>query len=134
VGFSSTPLAPNAGTHLPPEAAATQERRLEAVRFRVKAPVTRRPPHRSGRAQLTHPVPQAEPLLPLGAVQWGSGDTIGERKVSLVCPPIERSARRRLSGRALARAVLGREFPISTLSIVERVPSPTITHVSSRPP
>jgi hypothetical protein len=27
------------------------------------------------------------------------------------------------SGRALARAALGREFPISTLSMVERVPS-----------
>ena len=39
-----------------------------------------------------------------------------------------------LSGRALARAALGWEFPISTLSIVERVPSPTMTHVSSRPP
>jgi hypothetical protein len=39
-----------------------------------------------------------------------------------------------VSGRALARAALGREFPISTLSIVERVPSPTIAHVSSRPP
>jgi ABC-type dipeptide/oligopeptide/nickel transport system ATPase component len=38
------------------------------------------------------------------------------------------------SGRALARATLGREFPISTLSMVERVPSPTIAHVSSRPP
>jgi len=36
--------------------------------------------------------------------------------------------------RALARAALGREFPISTLSIMERVPSPTIAHVSSRPP
>ncbi len=39
-----------------------------------------------------------------------------------------------LSGRALARAALGQEFPISTLSIVERVPSPAIAHVSSRPP
>jgi len=39
-----------------------------------------------------------------------------------------------VSGRALARATLGREFPISTLSMVERVPSPTIAHVSSRPP
>ena len=39
-----------------------------------------------------------------------------------------------LSGRALARAALGREFPISALSIAERVPSPTIAHVSSRPP
>jgi hypothetical protein len=39
-----------------------------------------------------------------------------------------------LSGRALARAALGWEFPISTLSIVERVPRPTMTHVSSRPP
>jgi hypothetical protein len=38
------------------------------------------------------------------------------------------------SGRALARAALGWEFPLSTLSIVERVPSPTMTHVSSRPP
>ena len=38
------------------------------------------------------------------------------------------------SGRALARATLGREFPVSTLSIMERVPSPTIAHVSSRPP
>ena len=41
---------------------------------------------------------------------------------------------RSLSGRALARATLGREFPISALSIAERVPSPTIAHVSSRPP
>src|SRR5262249_45723641 len=39
-----------------------------------------------------------------------------------------------LSGRALARAALGREFPLSALSIAERVPSPTIAHVSSRPP
>jgi len=39
-----------------------------------------------------------------------------------------------LSGRALARAALGREFPVSTLSIMERVPSPAIAHVSSRPP
>src|SRR5262249_45903560 len=38
------------------------------------------------------------------------------------------------SGRALARAALGREFPLSALSIAERVPSPTIAHVSSRPP
>ena len=28
------------------------------VHFRVKAPVTRRPPHRPGRARLTHPVPR----------------------------------------------------------------------------
>jgi hypothetical protein len=33
------------------------------------------------------------------AVQWGSGDTIGERKVSLVCRPTARSARRRLPSR-----------------------------------
>ena len=66
-----------------------------------------RPPHRPVRAQLTHTVPQAEPLLPLGAVQWGSGDTIGERKVSLVCLPIERSARRRLP----SRGSLGPHFP-----------------------
>jgi multiple sugar transport system ATP-binding protein len=39
-----------------------------------------------------------------------------------------------LSGRALARAALGWEFPLSTLSIVVRVPRPTMTHVSSRPP
>ena len=38
-----------------------------------------------------------------------------------------------LSGRALARAAYG-EFPLSTLSIAERVPRPTIAHVSSRPP
>src|SRR6266699_2019368 len=48
-------LTPNAQAHLLPEAAA--KRRLEAVRFRVKAPVTRRPPHRSGREGFPHPVP-----------------------------------------------------------------------------
>src|SRR5438093_6798762 len=48
--------APNAGAHLLPEARATQERRLEAVRFRVKAPVPRRPPHRSGREGFPPPV------------------------------------------------------------------------------
>ena len=38
------------------------------------------------------------------------------------------------SGRALARAALGREFPLSTLSIVERVPSPTIDSRFQPPP
>ena len=66
-----------------------------------------RPPHRPVRAQLTHTVPQAELLLPLDAVQWGSGDTIGERRVSLVCLPIARSARRRLP----SRGSLGPHFP-----------------------
>ena len=32
---------------------------LSSVRFRVKAPVTRRPPHRSGREGFPHPVPQS---------------------------------------------------------------------------
>jgi hypothetical protein len=58
LGFSPAPWAPNAGAHLLPEAAARNERRLEAVRFRVKAPVTRRPPHRSGREGFPHPVPR----------------------------------------------------------------------------
>jgi hypothetical protein len=44
------------------------------------------------------------------------------------------SAVDQLSGRALVCAALGQEFPVSTLWIVERVPSPTIAHVSSRPP
>jgi hypothetical protein len=34
------------------------------------------------------------------------------------------------SSRTQARATLGREFPISALSIAERVPSPAIVHVS----
>ena len=41
------------------------------------------------------------------AVQWGSGDTIGEPKVSLVCRPTARSARRRLP----SRGSLGSHFP-----------------------
>ena len=49
----------------------------------------------------------------LDAVQWGSGDTIGERKVSLVCLPIERSARRRLP----SRGSLGPHFPTFTGTI-----------------
>src|SRR5215468_5670866 len=61
-------------------------------------------------------------------------DTVGEPGVSPRGPPRNRDARLRLSGRALARATLGREFPLSTLSMVERVPRPTIAHVSSRPP
>jgi hypothetical protein len=39
-----------------------------------------------------------------------------------------------LSDRVLAYTALGQEFPVATLSTVERVPSPTIAHVSSRPP
>ena len=35
-----------------------------------------------------------------------------------------------LSGRALARAALGWEFPISALSIAERGPRPALAHVS----
>src|SRR5262245_42810667 len=34
------------------------------------------------------------------------------------------------SSRAQARTTLGREFPISALSMAERGPSPTIAHVS----
>jgi hypothetical protein len=49
-------------------------------------------------------------------------------------PPAARAARRCLSGRALTRAAFGWEFPISALSIAERVPRPTIAHVASRPP
>ena len=47
------------------------------------------------------------------AVQWGCGDTIGERRVSLVCQPTARSARRRLP----SRGSLGPHFPtfISTI-------------------
>ena len=41
------------------------------------------------------------------AVQWGSGDTIGEHKVSLVCRPTARSARRRLP----SGGSLGPHFP-----------------------
>ena len=34
------------------------------VRFRVKAPVARRPPHRSRREDFPHPVPRFRPFLP----------------------------------------------------------------------
>ena len=37
--------------------------------FRVKAPVTRRPPHRSGREVLPHPVPRCYPFLRIGTTQ-----------------------------------------------------------------
>src|SRR4029453_17616823 len=37
---------------------AVSKRTLESVRFRVKAPVTRRPPHRAGREGFPHPVPR----------------------------------------------------------------------------
>jgi hypothetical protein len=49
----STPveLMPNATLQARAIAGATQERTLLPVAFRVKAPVTRRPPHRPGRAQ-----------------------------------------------------------------------------------
>jgi len=50
--------SPNASLQLLPTAGATKERTLEAVRFRVKAPVPRRPPHRSGREGVPPPVPQ----------------------------------------------------------------------------
>ena len=57
-GVPSSDLTPNAGAHLLLKAGATQERTLEAVRFRVKAPVPRRPPHRSGREGFPPPVPR----------------------------------------------------------------------------
>ena len=44
-----------------------------------------------------------------------------------VCPSM-------LSGRSAARATVGREFPSCTLSVVQRVPSSTIVHVSASPP
>jgi hypothetical protein len=39
-----------------------------------------------------------------------------------------------LSGRNTARAAVGREFPTCTLSVVRRVPSSAIAHVSVSPP
>jgi len=38
------------------------------------------------------------------------------------------------SGRNTARAPLGKEFPTCTLSVVQRVPSSAIDHVSASPP
>jgi len=49
----------NAGPELLPAAGARDERTLEAVRFRVKAPVPRRPPHSSGREGFPPPVPRS---------------------------------------------------------------------------
>ena len=56
------------------------------------------------------------------AVQWGSGDTIGERTVSLVCRPTARSARRRLP----SRGSLGSHFPtfLSTIRRYDCHPAP----------
>src|SRR5882724_2082564 len=54
--FSLAVLAPNAGRQVRLKAGA--ERVLSAVAFRVKAPVARRPPHRSGREGFPHPVPR----------------------------------------------------------------------------
>lgn len=42
------------------------ERNETPVGFRVKAPVTRRPPHRSGREALPYPVPRCYPFLRIG--------------------------------------------------------------------
>ncbi len=39
---------------------------LSPVRFRVKAPVTRRPPHRSGREGFPHPVPRSPKAFAIG--------------------------------------------------------------------
>src|SRR5262249_25884436 len=36
--------------------------------------------------------------------------------------------------RNVARATVGREFPVCTLSVVQRVPSSTMVHVSTSPP
>ena len=63
--FPSAPLAPNARRQ--PRREAGAERRLLGVGFRVKAPVTRRPPHRPGRAQFTPPVPRSPPACASGA-------------------------------------------------------------------
>src|SRR4029453_15078396 len=118
---------------------------------------TRRPPHRPGRAQLTHPVPRSPPACASGephrrhpvwritvltlALLGPAVQCSGVSWIWLVSPeslpsvpPEKRYARRCLSGRALARAAFGWEFPLSALSIAERVPRPAIAHVSSRPP
>src|SRR5712691_8609278 len=39
-----------------------------------------------------------------------------------------------MSGRNTARTALGREFPVCTLSVMQRVPSSAIAHVSVCPP
>jgi hypothetical protein len=89
------PWTPNAGAHLLPEAGA--ERTLEAVRFRVKAPVPRRPPHSSGREGCPHPVPRSPaacvpgepprrhpvwriPVLSLARLAVGQAPGLGERQ------------------------------------------------------
>ena len=100
-------MTPNAAPQPRLEAEATQERRLEGVGCRVEPMVTHPAPpptrtcaiHAYGSSSRASATPTA--------VQWGSGDTIGERKVSLVCRPTARSARRRLP----SRGSLGSHFP-----------------------
>jgi len=74
-----------------------------------------RPPHRPVRAQFTHTVPQAEPLLPTqgfpcSTVHWPAVVRVGELYVSPLSPASGCSARRRLP----SRGSLGPHFPTFT--------------------
>jgi hypothetical protein len=64
-----------------------------------------------------------------GCLDWSSAPD-GSRAVPW--PPHRGRCRRRAGGssRAQARTPVGREFPISALSMAERGPSPAIAHVS----
>ena len=129
---------PNASTQ--PRLKAGVQRTLAGVGFRVKAPVTRRPPHRSGREGFPHPVPREPPAcahgepnrrhpvwrltllalaLPCSGVSW----------IRCVSPasllevlPDKRDARRRLP----SRGALGRWFPTFPTSSPGRPASGTM--------
>ncbi len=51
-----------------------------------------------------------------------------------MCNIHDYQTRKRAWDRNTAHAVLGGEFPTCTLSVVQRVPNSTITHVSISPP
>src|SRR5882762_7424532 len=78
---------PNATLQAPPIAGATEERTLLAVACRVEPMVTHpAPPQTRTCAMHAYGSSSRASAAPY-AVPWGSGDTMGEHKVSLVCLP-----------------------------------------------
>ena len=109
-------------------------------------------PSRVLRLSLASPIPCVLLVvcgLPAGLVAWSkrpdharafghpvphSGYVVKETGGSPKFPSSPCEDMPRSSGRNTARATVGREFPTCTLSVVQRVPSSAIAHVSVSPP
>jgi hypothetical protein len=103
----------------------------------VQAPPLARPPDRSHRRPQTGRPGRVHHASPQGLPTSGCGIAtclIWATDMAGLAPARWQPCRLLRRDRNVARATVGGEFPVCTLSVVQRVPSSTMVHVSTSPP